>query len=270
MKKKLIFYKGGRLRFVGHLDMMRTMLRALRRAQIPVAYSQGFNPHPHMSFANPLPLGCEGADEIMEMLLEKDMGDEEVLERFNAQLPEGLFIKAVRTIDDHETAIMAKVKAADYTIALPDLEAGGHETESVQRSGQAPSSSMACSWQSILEKEMARTEILSEKMGKVKGRKQLITVNIRPLIYAYSLEEGNRLHLCCACGSEENLKTDLLVKDLYQMAGHPELEHRERTCRQSLYSRQQDQWVNESDYHGWPAVAAEADAYDFGHKDEFF
>ena len=67
MKKELVFYKGGLLRFVGHLDVMRTLQRALRRAEIPLCYSQGFNPHPLMGFASPLALGCTGEQELMEI-----------------------------------------------------------------------------------------------------------------------------------------------------------------------------------------------------------
>ena len=66
MKKQLVFYKGGLLKFVGHLDLMRTLQRALRRANVPLAYSQGFNPHPLMSFASPLALGCVGEKERPE------------------------------------------------------------------------------------------------------------------------------------------------------------------------------------------------------------
>jgi len=71
MKKELVFYKGGLLKFVGHLDLMRTMQRALRRAEIPLSYSQGFNPHPLMGFASPLALGCTGEQEIMEIKIEQ-------------------------------------------------------------------------------------------------------------------------------------------------------------------------------------------------------
>jgi len=64
MKKQLIFTKNGRLRFVGHLDLMRTLQRAMTRAEIPLSYSQGFNPHAQLSFAAPLALGWGGEREL--------------------------------------------------------------------------------------------------------------------------------------------------------------------------------------------------------------
>ena len=100
MKKQIIFSKDGRLRFVGHLDMMRTMQRAMTRAGIKLSYSQGFNPHPHMSFASPLALGASGENEIMEIRIENEMSDREIFENLSRELPNGLHVKAVRTIPD--------------------------------------------------------------------------------------------------------------------------------------------------------------------------
>ena len=65
MKKILVFRKDGLLRFVGHLDVMRSFQRAMVRAGLTPAYSQGFNPHPLMSFASPLSLGYTGENEVM-------------------------------------------------------------------------------------------------------------------------------------------------------------------------------------------------------------
>lgn len=84
---RLEFSKLGRARFLSHLDTMRVFQRALTRAQIPVIYSQGFNPHMKMSIAFPLPLGVESLCEIIDLKLEEPISG--LVEKLNAALPEG-------------------------------------------------------------------------------------------------------------------------------------------------------------------------------------
>ena len=230
MKKQLIFYKGGRLRFVGHLDMMRTMQRALTRAGIPLAYSQGFNPHPHMSFASPLALGCTGERDIMEIRIEKDMTDREVMDGLNEQLPEGLRILAVRTVEGKEDAIMAKVKINEYRIEFPkDLDA-----------------------QEAMNDLMAQETIMLTKLAKVHGRKQPVQIDVKPLIFGIDWTDEHTMVIRCAGGSETNLKPELLLEKIYQTMGCPDRQHEEKTSRVNMYGREEDgSLVCLTDYSGW-------------------
>lgn len=75
MRMIVAFEKTERVRHIGHLDMQRAMQRALRRSGLPVRYSQGFNPHAVLSFASPLPVGVGGAEELMDVALESDVGE---------------------------------------------------------------------------------------------------------------------------------------------------------------------------------------------------
>ncbi len=86
---RVVFSKMGRARFISHLDLVRTMTRVMRRAGIPLWYTEGFNRHPYLTFAAPLSLGYEGLRETMDLRLETDMPYEELVERLNAALPEG-------------------------------------------------------------------------------------------------------------------------------------------------------------------------------------
>ena len=86
---RVIFSKTGRARFISHLDLVRTMTRVMRRAEIPLWYTEGFNRHPYLTFAAPLSLGFEGLRETMDLRLEEDMPYDELVERLNAALPEG-------------------------------------------------------------------------------------------------------------------------------------------------------------------------------------
>lgn len=88
------FSKTGRAKYISHLDLMRTMTRVMRRAQIPLWYTEGFSKHPYITFAAPLSLGYEGLDETMDFRLEEDMPMEEIVSRLNAAMPEGITVHA--------------------------------------------------------------------------------------------------------------------------------------------------------------------------------
>ena len=225
MNKQITYEKSGRLRFVGHLDFMRTIHRAMRRAEIPLSDSQGFNPHPHMSFASPLALGWNGEGEIMEFRTEQDISDEEILDRLGKELPEGIRLLSCRTIPDKEPPIMAKIQAASYRIHLPEDR----------------------DWRPIVDEFLSSPSIVLKKMGKVKGRKQEVEVEVKPWIYNYQMEDQNTLFLICACGSEQNLKPDLLIYELYQHSGELEkLKYAESISRVALFGKKEGKLINYS------------------------
>ncbi len=89
-KYYLLFEKGESVRWLGHLDILRTMERAVRRAALPIAFSGGFNPREKISFAAALSVGITGANEIMLLELTETLAPETILERLNAALPPGL------------------------------------------------------------------------------------------------------------------------------------------------------------------------------------
>ena len=97
MKSVRIFYtKTGRMKFVSHLDMNLLMTRVIRKADIPVWYTEGFNRHIYINYAVPLSLGFEGVYEVMDIRLTEDAFSlEEMLKRLNAAAPEGIeFLRA--------------------------------------------------------------------------------------------------------------------------------------------------------------------------------
>ena len=89
---RVVFSKKGRARFISHLDLVRTMTRVVRRAEIPLWYTEGFNRHPYLTFAAPLSLGFEGLRESMDLRLEEDLPYDELVARLNAVLPEGFAV----------------------------------------------------------------------------------------------------------------------------------------------------------------------------------
>lgn len=83
------------MRYISHLDLMRLFMRALRRAEMPIKMSEGFNPHPKFSIKRALKLGLESSNEEAAIVLTQQVGNEVFMERLQKQLPEGIEIKNV-------------------------------------------------------------------------------------------------------------------------------------------------------------------------------
>ncbi|MBP3380305.1 MAG: DUF2344 domain-containing protein [Ruminococcus sp.] len=93
---RAVFEKTGRAKYISHLDLNRCMLRIFRRSKLPVWYTEGFNPHPYYSFALALSLGFESSCEIMDFnITDDEMSAEEIRDRLNAVMPEGMRIVSV-------------------------------------------------------------------------------------------------------------------------------------------------------------------------------
>ncbi|NLG85391.1 MAG: DUF2344 domain-containing protein, partial [Firmicutes bacterium] len=111
--------KRGKMRFLSHLDLMRTVARAFRRAGLPLVYSEGFHPHPLFSFGPALAVGIESEAEYFDAVLREDPGpEEEICARLNAVLPQGLVIRAAgRPLLDGRS-LAALLDAASYHLWL--------------------------------------------------------------------------------------------------------------------------------------------------------
>ncbi len=114
---RIRFAKKGDLIFLSHLDLVRLFERAVRRAELPVSMTKGFNPHPRISFPLALALGVESLDEVVEMDLDSWLTAREVKERLSAQLPCDIQIKKVELIPP---GLSGKVKEVSYLIKLSE------------------------------------------------------------------------------------------------------------------------------------------------------
>ncbi len=97
-KVGFVFTKKGTMRFISHLDLMRLFTRALRRAELPVKMTQGFNPHPKFNIKRALKLGLESDGEEASVVLNEQVLPEEFMDRLQRQLPEGIEIKYVNIL----------------------------------------------------------------------------------------------------------------------------------------------------------------------------
>jgi radical SAM-linked protein len=113
---RLRFEKRGEISLISHHDLMRLFERAARRAGLPIAMTEGFNPRPRMSFPLALGVGVEALREIVEMDLSEWVHPTEVQQRLNGQLPAGLRMIECRAISPRDTA---QVDSVVYEIELP-------------------------------------------------------------------------------------------------------------------------------------------------------
>ena len=90
IRLRVTYEKTAALRFISHRDLIQVLTRALRRAHVPLAYTQGFSPRPKLSFAPPLPLGVRGAAELLDIELQRHQDEVDFLEMANAAIPHGL------------------------------------------------------------------------------------------------------------------------------------------------------------------------------------
>ena len=125
LRLRITFAKTGQMRYTGHLDLHRTWERTIRRARLPLAYSQGFNPHPKINLASALPLGFTGEKEMIDIWLEQDLPIPEVQSALDKAAPPGIQISGIETIDERMPSLQTMIQASDFIITLletvPDL-----------------------------------------------------------------------------------------------------------------------------------------------------
>ncbi len=122
------FSRGEELKYISHLDLMRLWQRALNRAGIALAYSEGFNPHPRMSMAAPLALGVTSEAELMDIVLAKFMSPHAFTAAVGCQLPRGIAIQQIFNTPLTLPSLQSQLRHAEYTVGLA-TEKGRTEIE---------------------------------------------------------------------------------------------------------------------------------------------
>lgn len=154
------YRKGERVRWISHLDLKRTLERAMRRAGLPLALTQGHNPHPKLSLGPPLPLGVSSDVELLALRLAETISPAALKERLNAQLPPGLEVLEAWTIPAYRRKeTFGEIEVAEYLVNLA-----------------APQ--QASDLQTRVERLLAEGELNVQRGGERPER----TVNLRPLI----------------------------------------------------------------------------------------
>jgi radical SAM-linked protein len=129
---RVAFCKGERVRYISHLDVLRYWERAIRRAGMPLTYSQGFTPHPRITFAGPLPLGFLADREPMDVMLDERVAPGAFAEAVGAQTVPDLAIVGITEVAVGEAALQAALRWADYTCVI-DAEAPADLQRAIER-----------------------------------------------------------------------------------------------------------------------------------------
>ena len=116
MRIRITFSKQGALRYTGHLDLHKLWERAARRAELPLAYSQGFHPQPKMNIAAALPLGFSSRCEVLDMRLESDIPLDGLRDKLQETLPTGIQVLSIEQVDDRAPALQTQVESAEYEV----------------------------------------------------------------------------------------------------------------------------------------------------------
>ena len=196
MKARIKFRKNGVMKFIGHLDIMRYFQKAIRRAEIPIAFTSGYSPHMIMSFANPLGVGLTSDGEYFDIELTESIASKEAVRRLNEQMVDGMeIVSFVQIPDDKKSKGMSIVAGADY---LSSVKNGSLPEDLAEK----------------LEAFYAQDEICVVKKTK-KSEKE---VDIRPMIYKLECRNGG-IYMRVAAGSVQNLKPELVTEAFVRYLG---------------------------------------------------
>lgn len=207
MKTRMRFTKTGSMKFIGHLDCMRFFQKAIRRAKLDVAYSQGFSPHQLMSFASPLGVGVTSDGEYLDVEFHSlpDMPLPELVNYLNQFMTEEIFVTEIEIMPDGFKNSMSLLRSADYMIVEKQPEVFPEN------------------WKEKWEQFMEQPTITVVKKTK-KSEKE---IDLKPHILAWSFErpeevgtihceyEGETLYLSLTSGSETNIKPELVLSAFY-------------------------------------------------------
>lgn len=193
---RLVFSKTDRCKYISHLDINRCMSRALARAKIPLWFTEGFNPHPYMSFSLPLSLGVESLCESVDLRITDDISNDEIKNRMNEMLPTG--IRIVNVLDDFRDCSEIAFSDYVYKFQFCDNEAALEKINAV----------------------LSSSEIMAEKKAK-KGKRRIVKeTNLKPYIDKYSISIRNDeivLNIRLAAGPERNLNPTLLFDTIIKL-----------------------------------------------------
>jgi radical SAM-linked protein len=200
---RLKFTKGNEVKYISHLDLMRTFMRAVRRANIPMAYSGGFNPHPEMSFGAPLSVGVISLAEYVDIGLAKEMGLQEIVDGLNQYMPVGIKILGAIELPERFKSAMALITHAKYGIRI--------KTENMIQEDLR-----------VKVVDFINQESILAKKKQPKKNFQMKIVEIRPMILEMNFLGCNEEYCDFECllqsGSKANLNPEVLMQAFAEYA----------------------------------------------------
>lgn len=192
---RITFALDGAMRYASVLDHGRTWERMLGRAGIPLAYTQGYNPHPRIQFAGGFPVGYSSACECVDILLTQELLPEDLLERLTPQCPRGIALLACRTVPIRARSLQASLQAAAYTVTCETMIAADQAQEAIDRL------------------------LVQESVPAVRVKKgREVTYDLRPLVHDLKLLPGTPktlvFHMNLKCGAQGSGRPEQVLKAL--------------------------------------------------------
>jgi radical SAM-linked protein len=193
------FSKGKEVRFVSHLDVQRLFGRAFRRAGMPVAYSQGFNPHPVLAFATALAIGVTSDAEWLDVKLERDIPCAAFIQGVNAALPEGFHILETLEVEEKLPSLTALLSGANYTIIFD---------------GNLDEVQLQTALETLLSGPITITKRTKGGMKPVDIRPQVLSAE-----FGHTDENQLSLKLNGVLNASGSLNPDVFMQELFSRAG---------------------------------------------------
>lgn len=221
------FTKESNIKFISHLDLMKTLQRIIKRSAIPIEYSKGFNPHMTMSIAQPLSVGIYSEGEYMDVELTEDVDTHIIKSSLNENTTRNINFLEVVKIEDKEgekktPKSMAAIDAARYRIIIKY-----NDTEK-------------------LEEELKKLMSLENWNTIKKTKRGENEADIKPSVkkISYTIED-NKLYIDCilSCGSRENLSADLFSQYIKSNTTHSDLNAFTDIKREELYGLKKDKYI---------------------------
>lgn len=217
MKIRIKYAKQGVLRYIGHLDVMRYFQKAIRRAGLDVAYSQGYSPHQLITFAAPLGLGVTSEGEYFDAEMNTVTTTEDMVARLNSVMAPGMQIQDIVALKEGAKTAMAVVAASDYMVRI--------------REEYAPKEIFLRAVDAFYRQE--RMEVI-----KVTKTKETM-LDIKPLIYQMQVKEDG-IYLFLSAGSVENIKPELVMEAMCHYLEFPYQKLAFQVHRIETYMRNED------------------------------
>ena len=212
MNIRMKFKKHGCMKFIGHLDIMRYFQKAIRRADIDIAYSEGFSPHMIMSFAAPLGVGLTSEGEYVDLQVNSCVSSKAAVDALNRVMVEGMEVVSFKLLPETVKNAMASVAAADYFVNF--------------REGYAPEN-----WEEKFNAFLQKEEMLIVK----KTKRSEAEVDLKPMLYQAEIRDGG-IFMQVACGSVNNLKPELVMEAFGKDAGMELAPFALEVCRLEVYA----------------------------------
>ncbi|NFH68834.1 DUF2344 domain-containing protein [Clostridium botulinum] len=219
MRYLIKYTKEANVKFISHLDLMRTIQKNIRRAELPMEYSKGFNPHMTMSIAQPLAVGVYSDGEYMDLVFAEEMNEKEIIDRLNSVSSSGIKFKEATKIPyvEGEKKVpqgMALIDAARYTARVP--------------------------YENIENLENEVNELLNKSDWKTikKSKKGEKEVDIKPMIKEFKFwikDDYLIINMVINSGSREHLAPELVVKYIQERTSYAKTESFVDIKREEMY-----------------------------------